>query len=333
MMWRSRSTAQLEFGSGGEAGLDARSRLSRGVPEVSYLRRRQPLRGRSGMLMALPVQILFVVFFVLPFAYAIYISLTSPSTGGFVGLRNFGFAVDSATFWGSVGRVAYFGVVQVTVMVCVGLLMAFLIDSPLCVGKRAFRLVYFLPYAVPGVLAAIMWGFLFSPTLDSILGIPKDAGVVGAALNPLSPSFVIYAIMLIVTWEFTGYNMTLYLTSLASIPQTIIDAAILEGCGQVRLARYIKLPLIRRMLMFTLVLSIIGTLQLFNEPEILTTMTSISPSYTPNMAIYDEAFTIGNVPLASAMSLVLGAITVGASLIFYYLWRRLGRFSEPGRTR
>lgn len=275
--------------------------------------------------MVLPVQLLFLLFFLAPFGYAIYISLTSPQTGKIEGLINFKFALESTTFWQAVERVAYFGVIQVTVMVGLALLLAFLIDSPFCAGKKIFRLLYFLPYAVPGVLAAIMWGFLYSPTLDSLLNIPKSIGLAGTPVNPLTPGFVLYAIMLIVTWEWTGYNMTLYLTSLASIPESVLDAASIDGCGQVRMALRIKLPLIRRMLMFTLVLSIIGTLQLFNEPEIISTMASISPDYTPNMAIYSEAFSVGNVPLASAMSLVLGVITAGGSLVFYYVWRRAGQ--------
>lgn len=275
--------------------------------------------------MVLPVQLLFIAFFILPFAYAIYVSLTSPLTGGFAGFQNFRFVLESTAFRQAVGRVAYFGVIQVTGMVVLALVLAFIIDSPFCVGKRAFRLVFFLPYAVPGVLAAIMWGFLFSPTLDSLLRLPVTVGVARTPVNLLSPAAIFYAIMLIVTWEFTGYNMTLYLTSLASIPDAILEAAVIDGCGQLRLVRRIKLPLIRRMVMFTLVLSIIGTLQLFNEPMILSTMAPLPPDYTPNMAIYSEAFTIGNIPLASAMSITLGVLTVGVSLAFYYVWRYAGR--------
>jgi multiple sugar transport system permease protein len=275
--------------------------------------------------MALPVQILFLVFFLVPFGYAIYYSLTSPLTGGFVGLRNYKFTVESATFWQSILRLAYFGAVQVTVMVILALALAFLIDSPVCAGKRVFRLVYFLPYAVPGVLAALMWGFLFTPALDSFLKLPADLGIGHGAANPLASGSVLYAIMFIVTWEWTGYNMTLYLTSLASISDTVLDAAVIDGCGQFRLVRYMKLPLIRRMLMFTLVLSIIGTLQLFTEPQVLSTLTALPASYTPNMDIYSEAFSVGNVPGAASMSLILGAITVGASLLFFYVWRQLGQ--------
>ena len=270
--------------------------------------------------MTLPVQLLFALFFALPFGYALYESLSSPLTGGFVGFRNFGLAFGSASFWHSIERVFIFGLVQVTAMVAIALLLAFIIDSPLCAGKRIFRLVFFLPFAVPGVLAALMWSFLFSPQLDSLLSLPAHLGLTSAPLNPLSPGFLLWAIMLVVTWEWTGYTMTLYLTSLASIPDSVLEAAVIDGCSEVGLVRHIKLPLIRRMILFTLVLSIIGTLQLFNEPQLL----QAPVGYTPNMAIYNEAFTVGNIPLASAMSLVLGLITVGASLLFYTLWHRLG---------
>ncbi len=270
--------------------------------------------------MSLPVQLLFAAFFVLPFGYALYESLTSPLTGRFAGLRNLQLAVSSVPFWRSVQRMAYFGVIQVAAMVLLSLGLAFLIDSPLCAGKRAFRLLFFLPFAVPGVLAALMWGFLFSPQLDSLLSVPAHLGITNAPIDPLSPSVLLWSVMLVVTWEWTGYNMTLYLTSLASIPETVLEAAVIDGCSQIGLVRHIKLPLIRRMIMFTLVLSIIGTLQLFNEPQLL----QAPVGYTPNMTIYNQAFTIGNLPLASAMSLILAAITVGASLIFYLLWRRVG---------
>ena len=97
-------------------------------------------------------------------------------------------------------------------MVCLALALALFLDGPYCRGRRLFTTVYFLPYAVPGVIAAIMWGFLFTPQLDSLLRLPRSLGLAHQALQPLSTASVIYAIMLIVTWEYTGYNMTIYLT-------------------------------------------------------------------------------------------------------------------------
>ena len=320
-------TPQVTSGAGGTSQPHTGSRLGSRYGDIGrapYFRQNKLRKRRPGWLMVLPVQLLFAAFFIVPFGYTIYESVTSPLTGHLTGFTNFRFALGSSSMWSAITRVAYFGAIQVTVMVLLALGLAFVIDSPLCVGKRLFRLLYFLPYAVPGVLAAIMWGFLYSPTLDSLLGLPVSLGLAHAPPNPLSSNFVLYAIMLIVTWEWTGYNMTLYLTSLSSIPDAVLDAAVIDGCSQLKLIRYVKLPMIRRMMFFTLVLSVIGTLQLFNEPQIISAITPLPTNYTPNMAIYNEAFNIGNLPLAAAMSLVLGALTVGASLVFYFVWRRFG---------
>ena len=81
-------------------------------------------------------------------------------------------------------------------------------------------------------------------------------------------------IMLIVTWEFTGYNMTILLTSLTNVPHQVLEAAKVDGCSELAIAARIKLPLIRRTIAFIVILSIIGTLQLFSEPVILNEIAS-----------------------------------------------------------
>lgn len=277
--------------------------------------------SRAAFWMSSPFTLLFAAFFVLPFGYALYVSFTGQATGAFVGLQNYHFVVTSPAFWSSLGRVAYFGVIAVTSMVVLSLFLALLLDSPYCVGKKVFRLLFFIPYAVPGVIASIMWAFLYSPQIDNLLRFPIWLGLSHSALDPLSSQRVLYAMVVILIWEIAGYNMTLYLTSLASIPQEIIEAAIVDGCSELKLAWRIKIPMMRKMLMFTLVLSIITTLQLFNEPQILSAVASLPSGYTPNIMVYDEAFQAGNIPMSAAMSLILGAITVAATALFYYGWR------------
>ncbi len=99
--------------------------------------------------------------------------------------------------------------------------LALFLDSPYCRGRKLFALVYFLPFAVPGVIAAIMWGFLLEPDLDSALKVPHQLGLTAGAVTPLDYRLSLYAIMLIVTWEFTGYNMTILLTSLTNVPHQV----------------------------------------------------------------------------------------------------------------
>ena len=127
-------------------------------------------------------------------------------------------------------------------------------------------------------------------------------------------------------WEFVGYNMVIYRTALTSISFEVLEAARLDGCSQLQLARHIKVPLLRRMIIFTSILSIIGTLQLFNEPEILSEITTISPSYTPNLSIYNEAFAFSNIPFAATESIILLLIIVGATFAFFTVTRQ-----RPGR--
>ena len=175
---------------------------------------------------------------------------------------------------------------------------------------------------MPGVIAAIMWGFLLEPDLNGALSIPAKLGLTSGAVNPLDYRLALYAIMLIVTWEFTGYNMTILLTSLTNVPRQALEAAKIDGASELSIAWRIKLPLIRRTVLFIVILSIIGTLQLFNEQVILNDIASIGSSYTPNQIIYNTAFSFGNEQLAAAQSVVLAAITIIATTAFFGLVRR-----------
>jgi multiple sugar transport system permease protein len=281
--------------------------------------------------MVAPFAALFLMFFAFPLVYSIGISFTSARTSQFIGFQNYVYMFGLSEFWAGILRVLYFGVIQVTVMIVCAVVLALFLDSPYARGKRLFSTIYFLPYAVPGVIAAIMWGFLFTPQLNGVLNIPMELGLTSKPIDPLDPSTVLYAIMFIVTWEFTGYNMTIYMTSLSSIPREILDAARIDGASEVQIARLIKLPLLRRTLTFTLVLSIIGTLQLFNEPSIIGQLTPIGTSYTPNLLIYTTAFSFDNIPVAAAMSVVLAVITIAGSLAFFRIIRpREKKTSQKG---
>jgi len=288
-------------------------------------RPQRPLKtaqGRSGLLMTSPFLILFALFFVAPLIYSVILSLRSPLTNAYTGLLNYRTVFAEGQYWSGVIRMAYFGAIQVSVMIGLAILIALFLDGPYCRGRRFFALVYFMPFAVPGVIAAIMWGFLLTPDLDSALKVPHYLGLANGAVTPLDYRLSLYAIMLIVTWEFTGYNMTLLLTSLTNVPHQVLEAAKVDGCSEFAIAARIKLPLIRRTVIFTIILSIIGSLQLFTEPVILNDIATIGNSFTPNQIIYNTAFSFGNEQLAAAQSVVLAAITILATVVFYGLVRR-----------
>jgi multiple sugar transport system permease protein len=281
--------------------------------------------------MTTPFLVLFLLFFLAPLIYSVVLSLRSPLTGRFVGLFNYDNVISNGQYWSAVERMAYFGAVQVSVMIGLAITLALFLDSPHCLGKKFFALAYFIPYAVPGVIAAVMWAFLLQPDLDDALKVPHLLGLTSSSLNPLSYGFVIYAMMLIVTWEWTGYNMTILLTSLTNVPREVLEAAKIDGASELALALRVKLPMVRRTVAFIVVLSLIGSLQLFNEPTILNDIASIGSSYSPNQVIYNTAFSFGNEQLAAAQSIVLALITVMATAAFYGIARH--RFDPFGSAR
>lgn len=272
--------------------------------------------------MSIPFLGLFAVFFLGPLIYSVVLSLRAGATGKYAGLLNYRSIMADAQFWASVERMFYFGLVQVTVMIVLAVALALYLDGPYCVGGKLFALVYFLPFAIPNVVATIMWAFLFEPDLDSALGIPAHLGLIHGPMTPLDNRLALYAMMLIVTWEWTGYNMVILLTSLTSVPPQVVEAAAVDGCSELGIALRIKLPLIRRTVLFTVILSIIGTLQLFNEPVILNAIAGIGSNYSPNQLIYNTAFLFANEPLAAAQSMVLAVITIVATVVFYAVVRR-----------
>jgi len=271
----------------------------------------------------LPFGILFLLFYVLPIGYAVYQSLLvveregtfGEATEVFGGLTQYALVFQSSPFWTSVGRVLAFGVVQVPVMLGLALLFALLLDSPLLRGKKFFRLAFFVPYAVPGVIAAIMWGFLFSPNLSPFQELTKQVDFLGADL-------VLWSIANVVTWVFVGYNMLIIYSSLLAIPAEIYEAAVLDGAGQGRIAWSIKIPLVRPALILTAIFSIIGTLQLLAEPQVFRSFSSaVTSTYTPNMTIYATS-SIPNVNLAAAFSVVLALATFILSFTFLRITRK-----------
>jgi multiple sugar transport system permease protein len=271
----------------------------------------------SILTLILPFGVLFALFYLVPIGYSVYQSLLKIQRAGtfgkptqvFGGLAQYTRVFQDHDFWASVGRVALFGVVQVPVMLGFALVLALLLDSPLVKGKKFFRLAFFAPYAVPGVIAAIMWGFLYTPSLSPFSAITSRVDL-------LSASYVLWSIANVVTWVYVGYNMLIIYSSLLSIPTDIYEAAKLDGASELKVALSIKIPLVMPAIIMTAIFSIIGTLQLLAEPQVFRSFTtSVSSTYTPNLTVYSTS-SIPNYNLAAAFSVVLAVATFIMSFVF-----------------
>jgi multiple sugar transport system permease protein len=285
---------------------------------------RDPIKHKRAILGFLaPFGVLFALFYLVPVGYAVYQSFLKIQREGawgvpetvFGGLAQYKLVLESNEFWSSILRVLLYFIVQVPIMLGLALIFALLLDSTVLKGKKFFRLAFFAPYAVPGVIASIMWGFLYVPSLTPFPALTDRIDFLGSG-------FVLWSIANIVIWVYCGYNMLILYSALQAIPQEIYEAARVDGAGQFRLAWDIKIPIVMPAIILTAVFSIIGTLQLFNEPFVLRTFSgAVTSTYTPNMVVYSTSV-VPNYNLAAAFSVVLALATFILSFVFLKLTQK-----------
>ncbi|BEL08155.1 sugar ABC transporter permease [Actinoplanes sichuanensis] len=260
-----------------------------------------------------PFMAVFALVFLAPIGYSVYLSVfRTRLVGGtsFVGLENYTNALSDPQFWQGVTRVGLFLAVQVPIMLGLALVVALAIDSGRLHGKAFFRVTIFMPYAVPAVVATLMWGFMYSNQFGLV-------GNINDALNitlpePLSANLALASIGNIVTWEFVGYNMLIFYSALRVVPASLYESAEIDGAGAFRIIRAIKLPAIRGALVIATIFSVIGSFQLFNEPAIMRPLARnvLTTDYTPNMYAYTLSFAGQQYNYAATVAIIMGVITM-----------------------
>ncbi|MHC5907696.1 carbohydrate ABC transporter permease, partial [Streptomyces sp. S6] len=281
-----------------------------------------------------PFAVLFLTMMVAPIGYAVYQSFFTVQRAGlfggkqsttFAGLDNYTAAFRDHDFMASIVRVVLLGCIQVPIMLGLALLLALLLDSRSARLRKTFRFVYFLPYALPGAIAAVMWSFLLVKNLSPFTGPLSHLGI---DVDFLSPSWVPTSIGNMITWGWTGYNMLIIYSALQTVPAEVVEAAALDGCTGWRLAWHVKIPLVRPALVMTTIFSIIGTAQLYTEPAVLVgaRIPGVSPKFTPIMNT-TLGMDVGGQNLAAAESVVLALVTLVLSFGFLKYNQRKGATS------
>ncbi|WP_231618594.1 carbohydrate ABC transporter permease [Nonomuraea sp. SBT364] len=270
-------------------------------------------RSWAGWRFVAPFMAVFALVFLAPIAYSIYLSLfRTQLIGGttFVGAGNYVKALSDPRFWAAFGNVAIFLVVQVPIMLFLALLVALVIDSGRLYGTSFFRISVFLPYAVPAVVATLMWGFMYGTRFGLIGNLNERLGL--SLPDPLSADLMLASIGNIVTWEFVGYNMLILYSALRVVNPSLYEAAQIDGAGQLRVIWAIKLPALRGALLIATIFSIIGSFQLFNEPSILRVLAPnvITTYFTPNLYAYSLSFSGQQYDYSATVAIVMGVITM-----------------------
>lgn len=266
----------------------------------------------------LPFFVVFATMFIAPLAYSGYLSTFAHTLVGglkFVGFGNYLRAFEDSAFLYGLGRTALILLIQVPIMLAFALFFALALDSGRARGSRAVRLLIFLPFAVPGVVAVLMWGYIYGQNFGLTGQIARGLGL--PPVNFLSDSVILFSIMNIITWAFVGYNMIILYAALKSIPPELYEAAEIDGAGQWRLAWSVKIPMIRPALLLTIIFSIIGSFQIFNEPKLLVELspTAIPQGFTPNFYAFNLAFVNQEVNYAAAIAFLLGFVIMIVSYV------------------
>ncbi len=283
-------------------------------------------RSRAAVLFLLPALLLYLVFMVWPFLQSFWFALTdwngATATKSFVGLANFAELARDDLFRLALRNNAVWVVVGTVSPLVVGMVLALLLwNRPK--GFTLFRTIFFLPHILLTVVIGIIWSWIYNP-IFGILNIWLD----GIGLDQVSrgwlgdPDTALYAVLIAAIWAEVGFVFVILLAGLQNVSRDLLEAATIDGANGWQRFKDVTLPQLANVLNVVTALLLIGG---FNVFDIIFVMTSGGPANaTQTMATmtYDEAFTQNRVGYGSAISLVMTAISLVASVVFLKLRER-----------
>jgi multiple sugar transport system permease protein len=280
---------------------------------------RTPQRGRKSRrgeaplawLLISPAIVGFVVFYAYPTIRGIYLSFTdfhvlSPPT--WIGLANFRELLSDDVFWHSLWVTAYFVLLSVVFGILISLITAVVIHR--LTSSRVIRGVILLPFLISGVVAAMTWSWMMDPELGII-----NEFLVKLTGHPLlffgDSSLAIPSLAAISVWKSMGYNAVLIFAGLQTIPVTIYEAGRVDGASEIQMFRSLTVPLLRNILVMVVILTVIGSFQVFDIVQVTTKGGPANASLVLQMYIYNKAFTQFDFGYAATMSLALFVMLIG----------------------
>jgi multiple sugar transport system permease protein len=285
----------------------------------------------------LPFIVLFLVFGLFPMLFSLYLSFQvwEPTSGldtmRFVGLDNYVFALNDDWFWKSLRNTAWLAIASGVPQHLVAIPLAHLVHTAFRRSRNGVVGAYFVPYITSSVAIAILFGSLYSTDyglINAVLGYVRAIPWLGTLLPAEAidwlndPDTLKPAVAALVFWRYVGFNLVLYLAAMQSIPADLYEAAEMDGATEFKKFWYITLPSLKPMALFAVTLSVIGGLQLFEEPFILTLEGrggTDQAAMTSAIYFYRMAFDFSDFGGASAMSwllcVVIAALTWGVHRI------------------
>jgi multiple sugar transport system permease protein len=287
---------------------------------------RRAARIAPGWWFVAPALTLIVVFFVGPVVAALGLSFTDfdlyaladPGAARWVGLRNYARVLHEPLFWQALRNTLYFALVGGPLTVAASLGAALLVNARALRWKGTARAVFFAPFVTTLVAVAIVWRYLYHPKYGLLNWLLGHVGVHG--IDWLGdPRWAMPAIILMATWKNFGYNMLICIAGLQNIPRELHEAAALDGASPFQRFRHITIPMLAPTLFFVVVVTMIGYLQLFTEPYIMTGGGPLRATTSLVLYMYEEGFRWWRLGVAAAIAFLLFILIV----LFTIIQRRI----------
>ncbi|MEQ9454711.1 MAG: sugar ABC transporter permease [Phycisphaeraceae bacterium] len=267
----------------------------------------------------LPFVAVFAVFMVYPLAYSLVLASQQtygPKTAQFVGLQNLIDLINDPDFWLAMRNTLTFASASLFVQLPCSLGLAMLLNRKDVKGRAFWRLIFFAPSLVGLAFIAIMFSLIFEKNtgllnvmLHEIVGFDREF--------PWLQEYVMAALVIAAFWMYTGFNMVYFLAALQNVEQSLVEAAMVDGANPWQRFLHVTLPAIRPVATFVVLLSFIGSLQLFELPYLLLNDTAgpDQQGLTVVMYLYQRGFETGDLGYASAIGWALALILIAAAML------------------
>jgi len=284
-------------------------------------RRWRPRETAFALLFILPSLIGFTVFYAIPAVRGVFISFTNwdlltPAKS--VGLANYAKLLQDPNFWNSLKVTVYYVLLNIPLQTVLAMVIAVMMSR--LTKSIIIRAMIILPWLMPGVVVGLLWLWLLDPTIG-IVNVALRAIGVGTIPFLNLPKYAMPSIAMINIWQYVGYTALLIFAGLQSIPGSVYEAASIDGASEMQMFRRVTVPLLRPVLVFVLVTSIIGSFQIFDTIAITTKGGPVNATKVLNWYIYEQAFNRFNMGYATAISMVLFLILIFISLMQMRLMR------------
>ena len=281
-----------------------------------------------GWAFALPFVVVFVLFVAGPVIASLLLSFTNfglrdlrnPLGTSVIGIENYTALLGDGRFWTALFNTAYFVIVGVPLTLILGLGAALALNRGIDRFRVAFRVGYYLPVVTSIVAIAVVWRYVLNP----------DVGLVNLTLSGLGiqgpnwlgdPVLAMPSIIAMAAWRNLGFAMIVFLAGLQTIPRTLYEAASMDGAGKWASFRHVTLPLLRPTILFIVVITTIGYLQLFEEPFVMTDGGPLDRTLSISMYMYKQGFTFFHQGYAAAIAWVLFLIVAAVAFFQFRVLR------------